>query len=480
NEYGAVVTAYAPIHDRQGKVVGAVALDLATGTILSVLWSRAAVYAGAWLLVTLAGLIIGRRAAGRIAARIAPLAAGARALAEGNLSAAFGAPAGSRPPDEIDELQASLLKMQQNIGALVDELRSSATRVVQAADGLTQAVQTVYGAAREADAAMGQVVTGTGEQAGQAGEVAAFFAQFSNGLSAFTGAAECQAHLVSGAAAEAAEIARVTEQVLAVAQEAAAAAGETNRAAGMGREAVTETARAVQQIESTVTSATADMEVLNSRAGHIGEISATIRELAEQSNLLALNAAIEAARAGEHGKGFAVVAEEVRKLAGRSAQSADKIGEILGAIQTESHRTLEQMRSGLDALTLGSVRAQGAREALSTIAASAGQTSDRIGLVVTQSHHTREAATRISAKSQEAAAEVLRSSAGARDVAAGGDRARSAVEGVAAITEETASLSGQAQALMASVSAEAGRVQRAVQSLGELARELEEMTNRFH
>lgn len=89
-----------------------------------------------------------------------------------------------------------------------------------------------------------------------------------------------------------------------------------------------ETAQHVQQT----------MQEIQHSSQKIGDIIGVIDGIAFQTNILALNAAVEAARAGEQGRGFAVVAGEVRTLAGRSAEAAKEIRQL---IDTNLHSVTE-------------------------------------------------------------------------------------------------------------------------------------------
>ncbi|MFT4173802.1 MAG: methyl-accepting chemotaxis protein [Rhodocyclaceae bacterium] len=127
------------------------------------------------------------------------------------------------------------------------------------------------------------------------------------------------------------------------------AAGElTCRARDAGRQ----TADDLSELDRAVDALATRIGGLTLSIRQIGEVSAFIREIANQTNLLALNAAIEAARAGEHGRGFAVVADEVRTLSERTATSTSRIEELLG----EVNNAFEVVSAGV-ATTRGAAQA---------------------------------------------------------------------------------------------------------------------------
>ncbi len=111
------------------------------------------------------------------------------------------------------------------------------------------------------------------------------------------------------------EIAATTSQTADNARKTSHTSTEAVKAADQGVQSKERMGQAISQIKQS--------------SDETARILKTIDEIAFQTNLLALNAAVEAARAGDAGKGFAVVAEEVRNLAGRSAEAAKNTAHLI-------------------------------------------------------------------------------------------------------------------------------------------------------
>jgi methyl-accepting chemotaxis protein len=216
-------------------------------------------------------------------------------------------------------------------------------------------------------------------------------------------------------ASSAAEILATTTQVAAGAAETASAVSETTatveevkQTAGVssqkakyvsesaqkvsqvsqaGRKSVESTMEGILRIEEQMESIAGSIVRLSEQSQAIGEIIASVNDLAEQSNLLAVNAAIEAARAGEQGKGFAVVAQEIKSLAEQSRRATAQVRTILGDIQKATSTAVLATEQGNKAVEAG--------------AKQSAEAGDAIRLLADSISEAAQAATQIAASSQQ-------------------------------------------------------------------------------
>lgn len=158
--------------------------------------------------------------------------------------------------------------------------------------------------------------------------------------------AERQAELTGQSRQSITEMSAVIQQVAETAQQVSSSAFSATHEAETGEEKLNLAVGQIDTISRTVNSTASIIVELGAKSKEIGQIVDLITSIADQTNLLALNAAIEAARAGEQGRGFAVVAEEVRKLAEESGEAANRIAGIILEIQNEADRAVRAMEDG--------------------------------------------------------------------------------------------------------------------------------------
>jgi methyl-accepting chemotaxis protein len=183
-----------------------------------------------------------------------------------------------------------------------------------------------------------------------------------------------QAAAINETTTTASEIAQTSKQATAHADSVIEMTQRSDELSRAGLNTVEEAVRASANLGDHVNRIAATMADLTERTQQVGEIIASVKDLAEQSNLLALNASIEASKAGEHGRGFSVVAMEMRNLAEQSKQAAVQVRSILQEIQ----------RGTRDAAT---VTDEGAKRAHAAVALSrsAGEAIEGLAAVIKDS-----------------------------------------------------------------------------------------------
>src|SRR5579859_1200603 len=206
----------------------------------------------------------------------------------------------------------------------------------------------------------------------------------------------------------------------------------------------------LSRINGSIDSSAGIIGHLGQKTEDIGKIIEVIDDLAEQTNLLALNAAIEAARAGEHGLGFAVVADEVRKLAEKSAQSTKEISELIGSIQKEARKAVDNMEKSTtivnEGLNLGQ-ELNAALRKISNVVTEVYKFAQEIGAATNEQSHgssqIARATTRLNEITHEINSAVEEQASGAQAVVKAMERMRELVQSSTSSSTELAASSDE-------------------------------------
>ena len=183
-----------------------------------------------------------------------------------------------------------------------------------------------------------------------------------------------------------------------------------------------------------------ELELVSRR---IDKIVDAITTVSIQTNMLAVNGSIEAARAGEYGKGFVVVATDIRNLAHDSAENADRIKDLVKAIQDQiglvgrdlseiassALSEVEKARSITVNLVSMSKDIDDIEQGNLTAVAASGEIAAAMSQVRISVDQIATAATQAEKATEQAAAAAKQQSQGAEELAA-------AIEEIASLADE--------------------------------------------
>ncbi|WP_391558406.1 methyl-accepting chemotaxis protein [Robertmurraya sp.] len=292
--------------------------------------------------------------------------------------------------DEITDLSKAIDTMKNQLRSMIQEISAVSSAVNDRSGELTLASLEVKAASQQVASTMEELSAGAEEQAHSSSMLAemmdVYLTKVDQATNSGTVIKDSSNHVLS-----------LTNQ---------------------GHDLMQKSQAQMKTINEIMNSSVEKVQGLNERTKKINSLVKVIQDIASQTNLLALNAAIEAARAGEHGRGFAVVADEVRKLAEQVTLSVGDITNIVNGIQVESNDVVNSLKDGYDQVERGTQQINVTGETFNRIYHSVNEMSTHVKEISTsldeissQTIYMNKSIESIVSVSQESAAGIEETSA---------------------------------------------------------------------
>lgn len=186
---------------------------------------------------------------------------------------------------------------------------------------------------------------------------------------------------VEQAASTVAEVKDVAQSASEKAAEVATKSGHAVEISEIGEKAVQDAVDGIEKVRDQMKLIAKKVLMLGEQTRAIAQITGTVSDLADQSDLLSVNAGIEAVRAGVHGKGFAVVAQEVKNLSDRSKRATAQISGILGDIQKAANDVILASEQATKAADVGIQQTIDSGEAIRSLAQSLAEATASVASI---------------------------------------------------------------------------------------------------
>lgn len=299
-----LISAYVPIKDTSGKVLGILCADYDVSLFNFITNSNINTLFVSLILMIICSLIILLIFSRKLKNNIESIQNKIEEMSKGNLTGIINL----NSKDEIQIISEYINSLSNSLCTTIKNISCNISNVMKESSKLSQTSEEVNISIEDISKSMEDISSSTENQSNEMCSIENNITEFDNSIDNIN--------------ENISDISNNTNQI--------------NLLASKSNENLIELQESLKEITKLFKSLLNDTSMLGDKILKISEISVFINEISDQTNLLALNASIEAARAGEAGRGFTIVAEEIRKLAMESKTSANNINSLVTSIEEQS------------------------------------------------------------------------------------------------------------------------------------------------